>query len=506
MSKANMPDIVWEDEDNLDGAVLENNDEFASMLENSASPIDDFRVGEKVTGSIVSFSETSPDVIIDIGAKGTAVIAKEELQEANIELRVGANIEAIVISRQDGDIILSRSLAKGMQDIADLQNAYHNKIPVKGKVSGENKGGFDIMIFSKKAFCPVSQIDLRFVEDKSGYIGQEFEFLITGLKGRDITVSRKALLKKAADERLEQILKNLENDNTVDGKVTRLEPFGAFVDIGGIEGLVHVSEISHGRVKHANELLQLGDKVRVKILGAQKQDDGKIKISMSLRALAEDPWDRVKEKYLVGNKYTGKVVSLMNFGAFVELERGIEGLIHISEMSWKKRINHPKELLNIGDQVSIHILSIKSDSKQIGLSLKDVESDPWLDAKTRFAAGNTVQGNVSNLKSFGAIIELTEGIEGMLPIAVMKKAAGDAYRKSYSPPKTVEVVIANFDESNRRILLTLPNIDSENEENRDWQEYMKEQNQGAAEAPMLPKNSSGSFGDLLQQSMDRSKK
>lgn len=507
MSKIKMPEVIWEDDDeNADGAE-ESTQEFASMLDASDSPVDDFRVGDKVKGVIVSVSEQSPDVIVDIGAKGTAVIPKEELLESNAEVRAGSQIEAVIVSRRGGDILLSTSLAKGMQAAADLQNAMAGRIPVKGKVSGENKGGFDVQVFGKKAFCPVSQMDLSFVEDKSKYIGREFNFLITGLRGKDITVSRRSLLEEEAKARLDRILANLETENVFDGTVTRLEKFGAFVDLGsGLEGLVHVSEITHGRLAHASEVLQSGDRVRVKVLEAKKADDGKVRLSLSLRALADDPWDRIDEKYGIGGRYSGKVVSLMNFGAFVELERGVEGLIHVSEMSWNKRVNHPKEVVAVGDLVSVNIVKINRDTRQIGLSLKDVESDPWQLVGEKFPVGAVVKGTVVRLKGFGSIVQLAEGVEAMLPVSIMRKAQGDAFRKHFSPPKEVDVVVSRIEADSRRILLTLPDMDDDEEGSRDWAEYLKERGQkddGSTVMPMAAGPATGSFGELLKQSMDR---
>lgn len=502
---AKFPEIVWEDEDQESSVELGSEDEFASLLEQAPELTDDLRVGAKVQGTIVSVNPSSQDVIVDIGAKGTAVISKEELLEAGQDMTVGAPLQAVVASRRGGDIVLSKTLGKGLQAAEDLQNARDSRIPVKGKVMGENKGGFDVQIFGKKAFCPVSQMDLQFVEDKSIYLGKEFQFLITGMRGiRDITVSRRALLQVQADERLQQILKNLDQENEFDGTVTRLEKFGAFVDIGGIEGLVHISEISHARLQHAEEALQKGAKVRVKILEAKKLDDGKTKLSFSMRALAQDPWDQVQEKYKIGSSYPGRVVSLMNFGAFVALESGVEGLVHISEISWGKRIAHPKEMLSIGDQVIVHVLSIKPESKQMAFSLKDAEQDPWRDAAQEFKAGAVVNGQVTRLKGFGAIIQLKEGVEGLLPVSIMKKASGDSYRKAFSPPKEVQVRIAQLDSESRKILLSLPDIEEDDEGARDYAEYLKERTQELQDTGLrAAQKPTGSFGELLSQSMKK---
>ncbi len=502
-------DIVWEDDDadllatteEETGTEKESID-FTSYIDSEPLRIASFRRGERVRGVIQVISD-SEDVIVDLGAKSSGMIRKDELCDADgkLQCQEGDHIDAYVISTKGGEIILSKSMTQSAEAAEDLKNAQINKIPVRGKVIKENKGGFDVMVLGKTAFCPVSQMDLQFIEDKSVYIGKEFSFLIQKFENyRNIVVSRAALLVKEMHAKLEDLKKQLPSEEVFSGTVTGVKDFGLIVEAQGIEGLVHISEISFGRIAHPSEVYDKGDKVFVKILSID--DSGsRPKISMSIKKALTNPWELVHERFKIGEKYMGKVVRLEKFGAFVELTPGIEGLCHVSEMSWIKRIHHPSDVLKVGDAVVCNVLNIDETKKQLSLSLKDIAEDPWAAIESKYAKGQQVLGKVEKLKDFGAILALEDGVTGLLPISVIKKAFGESYRKKCSPPMEVDVIVADINTTERKILLTLPNIDHEEAAGQDYQNYLAELSEQSTAAAQKSDATLGALGTALLEKM-----
>ncbi len=504
-------DIQWEDEETeateKKSPKKEDETSFEDMLNQSDmdSPRQNIRVGGKVEGHIVSLNPSSEHVLVEIDALHTGVIDKHQLldEQGEIKYQAGDLISAYVISRQGGDISLSMTMSRSNQSLEDLQLARSNELPVKGKVTGENKGGFEVTILGKSCFCPVSQMDTRFVQNKADYMGQEYEFLIEKVEegGRNIVVSRAKLLKKEAEARAAVLEAKLgQEDILLDGTVTELRDYGAFVDLGGIEGFLHVSEMSYSRVSRASDFLSKGDKVKVKVLSIETQNDKK-RISLSMKAALDDPWNTVNDTFKESQSYQGKVRKLESFGAFVELSTGIEGLIHISEMSWEKRILHPSEVLSLGDMVNVRILSIDVNNKRISLSLKNIDDNPWVKAKDILVPGATVKGQVVSLKGNGAFVTLAPGITGFLPIGALKQAFGESFRKEASPPKEINVVVRNVEEQEKKILLSLPNIEDNSAEDEAFREYL---NRRKKQAPS--KETTGSFGAILAAKLNQNKK
>lgn len=499
----NYKDIVWEDDEleaQKSSEKEEDNTDFAKWLEEDHSlEGDNIRVGTQIEGTLLSVSEDSNDAIIEITGRSTGVMDKQELMDpetGNLKFQVGERVRAYVVSRRESEVILSTSLSNTRQSENDLYAAYKNQVPVKGRVVKENSGGFDVMIFGKRAFCPVSQIDRGFVTNKTEYVNKEFNFLIEKLEGgRNIVLSRTKLLDKEAELKIEELRQRLDQEVVLDGVVKEVKDFGAFIDLGGYEGFVHVSEMSYSRVAKAFDFLHRGEKVRAKVLGIEEKN-GKTRISLSIKAAANDPWNEMGERFHAGQNYLGKVVRLENFGAFVELEPGLEGLIHVSEMSWGKRVMHPKDVVNVGDQVNVRILQFDRSMRKISLSLKDIDKDPWLDAEKKYPKDTIVTGKVISLKDFGAIIELDDGLTGLVPISTLRQAYGEAYRKKCSPPQTNSFKIVKLDKNEKRILLAPPDINMDDEDLANYRQYIQEMSQ-KEEATKTRPSQQGTFGALL---------
>ncbi len=505
-------DIKWEDDDSDFDKKGEKKAEelsFADLLQQESADIEelDIRVGRQVTGVISVISSTSDNVLIELDAQHTGVMDKNQIvnEEGELQYRVGDSIKAYVVSTSGDEIHLSLRMSQSKMALDDLYAARQNQLPVLGKVVGENKGGFEVTIMGKKAFCPVSQIDSRFVTNKLEFLGKEYVFLIEKIEegGRNIVVSRAKLLKREAEEKIKELEARQDQEIILDGTVSDVRDYGAFVDIGGFEGFLHVSEMSYTRVSRAQEFLQKGDKVRVKVLKIETTAEGKRRISLSMKAIQEDPWSTAEQDLERGKSYNGKVMRLETFGAFVQVLPGIEGLIHVSEMAWDKRVNHPQEILKVGDTVSVRILDIQPATQKVSLSLKNVEEDPWLHLEERFPLQSTATGTVQSLKGFGAFVQLVPGVVGLLPVEILKKAYGESYKKKASPPQELTVVIRELDLAGKKILLSLPDIKDDNEDIQAYHEYMQSQETTKKKEQPAP---TGSFGALLAKSLEKAKK
>ena len=349
--------------------------EFAELLAESEQK-DNHRevsVGEKVTGTLQSVTDSI--AFVDYGGRSEASIEVQELKDEDGELKYNSGdvIEAYVASTE-GEVRLTLSMRTSSPEM--LQQAKDKGIPVEGKVTGFNDGGLVVNLSGARAFCPMSQIDMGFVEDPASYAGRTLPFKIVELRGRNnVVVSHRAYLEEENSKKADELRKQLAVDQEIVGKVTRLERFGAFVDLGGVEGLVHVSEISHTRVDSPGDVLQKGQELRVKILELKDLGGKEERISLSVKAMEADPWDKATEEFREGEVVTGKVVSTPNFGAFVELAPGIEGLIHISQLSSGKRISNPTEVVSVGQEVQARVQEINRRQKRISLSMRAVEED-----------------------------------------------------------------------------------------------------------------------------------
>lgn len=498
MAKFN--DFQWEDEEESSQKDKnESTSDFASLLAGENLEFLQLQQGEQVSGTIVTIPKESNDVLIELSPSQTGVIDKQDIleEDGSLSKAVGDRIVAYVISLTDG-IQLSSTLGKSQQAERDLEMAQSHRLPVKGKVTKDIKGGFEVSIFGKSAFCPVSQMDTKFIENKADYLNKEFEFLITKLenKGRNIVVSREQLLKDQAAERIQAIKASIQQDKDqiLEGTITQLRDYGAFVDLGGIDGFLHISEISYARVERPGDILSPGERVRVKVLSVEEKDQ-KTRISLSMRAVAQDPWTIVHDEYKELESYKGRVIRISKHGAFVELKPGLDGLIHLSEMSWEKRIYDASEVVSVGDEVTVRIIEIDDEKRRISLSLKDKEQDPW--KKVSELQGQTINGKVEKLKGFGAIIQIIPGISGLLPLKTLRSVHGETYRKVASPPKMIEVTITEVNLEEKKVLLSLPQAKDE-DDGEDYKEYIKQKRETNQDKLQ---DAQGSFGKLLAEKL-----
>ena len=468
---------------------------FAELFESYDSEIShDIRQGDKIQGTIIAIGETS--VYVSTGSKSDGVVDKAELLDENGNLTVakGDTITLYVVSMTESEVILSKALSgAGTTDL--LEEAAFNKTPVEGKVTATIKGGFNVDIMGKRAFCPVSQMDVKYVEDLESYVGEHLAFIITRFSegGRNIVVSRRELLNREIKASREAFLEEINEGDTCQGQVVKLMPYGAFIELApGVEGMAHISELSWSRVEKAEEVLTPGDTVTVKILKIEKRDNQDTpKISLSLKQLAQDPWERAAETIRAGDQFTGKVVRLAPFGAFVEIEPGVDGLVHLSEMSHTRRIVKAEDAVSQGEQVQVVVKEIFPEKKRISLSMKDALGDPWQGAEEKYRPGQPVEGTVEKRENFGLFITVEPGITGLLPASLMAKSATASTFESLKPGDTVRLVVEKTDEAARRISLAPGDL----KDKEDWKPFV----------PTTQK-SLGTMGALLKEAMEKNKK
>ncbi|MBW1913754.1 MAG: S1 RNA-binding domain-containing protein, partial [Deltaproteobacteria bacterium] len=383
---------------------------FADLFESYSKGMnDDVRIGDKIKGQIISIGKDC--VFVDTGIKIDGVVDIDELLDENQEefpYKEGDFLELYVVAYNGSEIRLSKAMS-GDGGINVIMDAHENSVPVEGKVKAECKGGFNVDIMQKRAFCPISQMDTRYVEDPKQYVGNTYLFLITELEedGRNIIVSRRQLLENEQKKARDQFFQEIKTGEEFDGRIIKLMPFGAFIElIPGIEGMVHISEMSWSRVEQPEELMQTGDTVRVKVIKIEDDtDSGKRKIALSMKQIEANPWDSVQEKFSIGDKLRGKVTRCMKFGAFVEIAPGIEGLVHISEMS-HKRVVHAEDVAEPGSTVDVMVKEINLQDRRISLSMRDAEGDPWIDIEKKYSLGQSVEGMIEKKEKFGFFIEL----------------------------------------------------------------------------------------------------
>ena len=486
----NMPDDIQEEiaEETADAQSTE--ESFADLFEAYDNNMnDEIRVGDKIRGEIISIGRDS--VFVDTGTRIDGVVEKGELldEEGELSCKMGDVLELYAISVRGVEIRLSKAVAGG-GGFELLQDAYEGAIPVEGKVNALNKGGFDVLLGQKRAFCPISQMDIRYVEKPEDYVGESFEFLITDFEedGRNIVLSRRKLLSKAVEKAREGFYEDLVVGNELVGRVTKLMPFGAFVElIPGVEGLIHISELGWSRVEDPSDVLSVGDSVTVKVIGmAPSEKSDQMKISLSVKQTIDDPWDTVTERFKEGDVAEGKVTRCAQFGAFVEIEPGIEGLVHISEMSYRKRILKSEDVVAPGDIIQVTIKEIDKSRKRISLSMRDVEGDPWAVVGQKFQAGQAVEGVVEKHEKFGIFVSLEPGISALLPKSRIRESAKPGNIEKLRPGDAITVVIENVNISERKISVGPGDAQDEGE----WRRFVPGKSEGM-----------GSLGDKLKQAL-----
>ncbi len=395
--------------------INKNEDIEVEIDEDYLNTFSEIREKEVVTGTVVGINEK--EVLIDIGFKAEGVVQKNEFIETP---EIGQDIDVYIHTFEDrkGNIRLSKEKADFQKKWSELTHSYENEEIIKGNITRRIKGGMVVDLGPIQAFLPGSQIDIKPVTDFDEFVGVESEFKIVKLNElrQNVVLSRKAILANDLQEKRQEALGHMEVGMVLDGLVKNITDFGAFIDLGGIDGLLHITDISWGRVNHPSEKLKVGQTIKVKVIDF---DVEKVRVSLGIKQLTPEPWENLEDKYPIGTNVEGKIVNMMNYGAFVELEEGVEGLIHISEISWIKHIKHPSDMFKVGDDVKAKILSIDINEKKISLGIKQLQENPWDTIESKYQTGSTHDGIVRNLTQFGAFIELEEGIDGLVHISDM---------------------------------------------------------------------------------------
>ncbi len=429
----------------------------AEMLGHYEESLRSLGEGEIVRGTVLAVDDK--EVLVDVGFKSEGVIALSEFPDPS-SIKVGDTVEVFLekMENQDGLVVLSKQRADFVRVWDRVKDAYDQQQVVEGKLVRKIKGGVVVDLYGVEAFLPGSQIALRQVQNVDALLGQTVQVKIIKLnkRRRNIVVSRRAVLEEERDRMKAAILKDLAKDQIREGVVKNITDFGAFVDLGGIDGLLHITDMSWGRVGHPSELVKIGDKMRVKVLNF---DPEKERISLGMKQLEAYPWEGVEEKYKVGDRIKGKVVSITDYGAFVELEKGVEGLVHVSEMSWTRHVRHPSKVVNLSDTIEAVVLKVDKANEKISLGLKQVEPDPWLTLDQKYPPGMKVKGKVRNLTNFGAFVELEEGIDGLVHVSDMSWTKRVAHPSEVlKKGEAIEVLILAIDKEHRRISLGLKQV------------------------------------------------
>jgi small subunit ribosomal protein S1 len=471
---------------------MEEKESFAELFEASQEKMGrKFFPGEKVSGKVLKLSRDT--IFVDLGGKseGIADISEYLDKNGNPTLKEGDWVEMRVASIRDGIHLTKGMKIQGPNVLEILQEAKQNLIPVEGRVLAVNKGGFEVDLSGIRAFCPLSQIGLEFCEKPEEHVGARYPFRIMEIKekGKNIIVSRRVLLEEEKEKRSKETLAMLRPDLECEGKVTKMTDFGAFVDIGGIEGMVHVSEISRARINHPSEMLKPGQDVKVKVMKIEPDKDGRLKIALSMKALEPDPWEKglgFKE----GDIIRGKISRLKEFGAFVEVAPGVDGLVHISEISYE-RIHHPSKLLHEGDMVDVLVMGIDSNTHRISLSIKDAMMKRRMEGEeVRLEIGQVLRGIVEDIKPYGLFIRLPQlgvKIRGLLPIEELRDSEKGDVKKRFPKGREIQVEIISIDEKGR-IGLSQKVIE-EREDREDYERFLEREDKAGR---------LGTFRDILK--------
>jgi len=429
-------------------------EEYEAMLQMYEETLTNVEEGEIVKARVLRVTDNA--VILDVGFKSEGAVPRDEFKNPEA-LKPGDEVDVFLenLEDQEGVVVLSKKKADFLRVWERIKTAYENDEKVPGTLIRKIKGGVTVDLMGVDAFLPGSQIALRRVPNVDDLIGQTYDFKIIKLnkRRRNIVVSRRVILEQERESKREQLVKELLVGQVRRGVVKNVTDFGAFIDLGGLDGLLHITDMSWGRVGHPSEIVGIGDELDVKVLDI---DWNRERISLGLKQLLPYPWKDVERKYPVGVRVRGKVVSITNYGAFVELEKGVEGLVHISEMSWTRNVKHPSKLVSIGDEIEAVVLKVDRDEEKISLGMKQIEEDPWLALPVKYPTGTRVRGKVRNLTSFGAFVEIEPGIDGLIHISDLSwtrrvQHPSEVLRKG----DEVEVVVLGVDAENKRISLGL---------------------------------------------------
>ncbi len=441
---------------------LANMENFAQLLE-EYSAVQEMNQGEVITAEVVAI--TDKHVIVNAGLKSESLIDINEFKnlQGEVEVKVGDFVTVTIESVENGfgETKLSREKAKRAADWIALEEAMENGDILSGLINGKVKGGLTVMINSIRAFLPGSLLDVRPIKDTSHFEGKEIEFKVIKLdkKRNNVVVSRRAVLEATLGEERKALLENLQEGSIIKGIVKNITDYGAFVDLGGIDGLLHITDLAWRRVKHPSEVLEVGQEVEAKVL---KFDQDKQRVSLGMKQLGEDPWSGLTRRYPQGTRLFGKVSNLTDYGAFVEIEQGIEGLVHVSEMDWTNKNVHPSKVVQLGDEVEVMILEIDEDRRRISLGMKQCQANPWEDFDANYNKGDKIKGAVKSITDFGVFVGLPGNIDGLVHLSDLSwTETGEEAVRKYKKGEEVETVVLAIDVEKERISLGIKQLEGD---------------------------------------------
>ncbi len=468
----------------------EEKESFEKLLEEHDASPNSVSRGDLVKGTVISVSEDF--VFVDVGQKVEGVVSVSDFTDTNNELpKEGDEIEVVVDKLTDKDVKLSFKKAFARKFEEEVREAYKNQTPIKGKITEIVNKGFNVDLGGKTAFLPQSRVDVRRLrKEDSEYVGKEYDFLVVKYTPKNCIVSRVELVQDELNKKKEKLMSTLKEGDLVNGKVKNITDYGVFIDLDGVDGLLHISDISWGKVSHPSDFFKVGDEVEVVVLSIDKENE---KISLGYKQKTEDPWKNIEKKYPEGTKVKGSVVNIKNYGAFVEVEPGVEGLIHINDISWTKKISNAQNYFKLGDEVEAVVLEVDGERKRLALGLKQIKDNPWDVIEEKFNVGDIFEGEVKNVTDFGAFVEVYDGVDGLIHVSDM------SWSKRVKNPEEivkagdkVKVKILNIDRENQKIALGIKQLTED-----PWQKFFSKYQMGdVVEGKIVKLEDYGAFVEL----------
>jgi len=448
-------------------------EDYKSLLEKYQFNAKELVPGKIVRGKVIKI--TSAHVLLDIGFKSEGIIPIEDFDKgAELkEIRQGDEVEAVLerSDRKEGYLILSHKKAVTLTALNNLEKAFNQKTWVTGKITEKTKNGYTVNV-GIDTFLPDSHADIRVVKEPEKLLGNKYKFKVIKFdrKTENAVLSRKLFLQDEKEKRKRRLFGQISRGQKIKGEVKSLTNFGAFIDIGGVEGLLHISDMSWGKLGHPSELFKVGDEVEVVVLDFNEKEE---KVSLGYKQFTPDPWEKIEEKYKIGQKYNGRVVSLTDFGAFVELEKGVEGLVHISDLTWSRKLIHPRKVLSPGEDVVVSVLDINSSAKRISLGLKQVTPHPLELLKQKYSPGSRVKGTITSITDFGAFMEVEKGVEGLIHISDISWEKIKHPSQKLKAGQEAEAIILNIDVAKQKLSLGIKQLEGDI-----WEDFFKRQKIG----------------------------